>query len=463
MNKYIKTVCAALVLTSAAASAQQTYSGYFLENYTYRFQMNPAFDNKDGFFSIPLLGNMNIAMRGNLHVKDVIYPLDDQTVLFTNPEIPNSAINKFHNVNRLGTNFKMDLLSFGFKAFGGYNTVSIGARVNANTNVPKALFQFLKEGVENKTYDIRNFGIHTDAYAQIALNHSRNISQVPGLRVGGALKFYIGAGNVDAYFDRATLTLGENSWNAVTNGSIYSSVNGMKFKTKERKRYMPDQNGNDVYYDAFDGMDFEFKGLNGFGIGFDLGAEYKWNDFNFSLALLDLGFISWGKTQYASTNGDQTFESDRFIFNANDESDHSFKNEWNNVKDNLEELYQLEVMPELKSRTRALAATLNIGVEYEFPLYRPLHFGFLSSTVIQGRYTWSQARFSANVAPVKWLSATANFEASTYGCGFGWLLNFYTKGFNFFVGMDHTMGKLAKQFVPLNSNASLNFGINIPL
>ena len=49
-----------------------------------------------------------------------------------------------------------------------------------------------------------------------------------------------------------------------------------------------------------------------------------------------------------------------------------------------------------------------------------------------------------------------------YGVGFGWLLNLHTTGFNFFVGTDHTMGKLSKQFVPLNSNADLNIGINFP-
>ena len=53
-------------------------------------------------------------------------------------------------------------------------------------------------------------------------------------------------------------------------------------------------------------------------------------------------------------------------------------------------------------------------------------------------------------------------EVGTYGVGFGWLLNLHTTGFNFFVGMDHTMGKLSKQFVPLNSNADLNIGINFP-
>ena len=64
-----------LLLIAAAgietAVAQHTYSGYFLDGYTYRYEMNPAFGNKNGFVSMPCLGNMNIAMRGNLHVTDL--------------------------------------------------------------------------------------------------------------------------------------------------------------------------------------------------------------------------------------------------------------------------------------------------------------------------------------------------------------------------------------------------------
>ena len=45
--------------------------------------------------------------------------------------------------------------------------------------------------------------------------------------------------------------------------------------------------------------------------------------------------------------------------------------------------------------------------------------------------------------------------------GFGWLLNLHCPGFNFFAGMDHTIGKVTKQpYLPLNSNASFNLGMN---
>lgn len=208
-------------------------------------------------------------------------------------------------------------------------------------------------------------------------------------------------------------------------------------------------------------LDDGFK-PQGFGIGLDLGAEYKWNDFRFSAAVLDLGFINWGKTQWASTNGTQTIDTNAYTFNADDNAANSFDNEFDRLKDDLALLYQLDNNGEMTSRTRALAATINVGAQYEFPIYRKLHFGLLNSTNINGRYTWTQFRLSANVAPVKFFSADVNVVAGTYGLGFGWLLNIHPKGFNLFLGMDQMVGKLAKQGVPLNSNASFNLGINFP-
>lgn len=457
MNTKIKAAAAsaALILASASAGAQNTYSGYFLDNYTYRFQMNPAFGNDKNFVSFPAFGNLNLAMRGNLHLTDVVYNRGGKTVLFTNPEVGVSeAMDKFGDKNRLGVNIKEDILSAGFKAFGGYNTVSISAVANVNATLPKAFFSLAKEGVSNKTYDIKNMTGYADAYAQIALGHSRDIRQVPGLRVGATLKFLVGVGCVDFRFNRADLTLGQDSWTAVTNANIYASVGGLRFDTKVNDktghRYVSGANLDDGF------------GLNGFGMGLDLGAEYKWNDFRFSFAVLDLGFMNWGKTAWASTDGDQTIDTDSYIFNADDDADNSFSNEWDNLTDDLSRLYELNDKGQLSSRSRALAATLNFGVDYEFPIYRKLHFGLVNSTRINGPYTWTQFRVSADVNPLKWISASANMVMGTYGVGFGWLLNLHTTGINFFVGMDHTLGKLSKQGIPLNSNADLNIGINFP-
>lgn len=203
-------------------------------------------------------------------------------------------------------------------------------------------------------------------------------------------------------------------------------------------------------------------GPNGFGMAFDLGATYKWRDFNFSLGFLDLGWISYFDTKQASTNGMRNISTDKYIFNANEDAANSFESEWDRMSDDLADLYQLSDNGNIGTRNVTLGATMNVGVDYALPYYRRLHFGLLSSSRFQKDFTWTEVRVSANVCPVDCFSADANVAFGTFGASFGWLLNFNHKGFNIFLGMDHTLGKLAKQGIPLNSNGSLNFGMNIP-
>lgn len=333
--------------------------------------------------------------------------------------------------------------------------MSINARADVNAIVPKAFFSLAKEGISNKTYDIRDLRARAKRYAEVALNHSRDIKALPGLRVGAAMKFLVGVANMDAYFNEANLELGENEWIARTNADIYANIGGFQYEHKINKQGREYVSGMNLDGDGN-------IGPNGFGMAFDLGATYQWGDFNFSLAALDLGWISYSDTHFATTGGTQTVNTDAYTFNANDDASNSFSNEWKNLRNGLNDLYQLDDRGNIGSRSVGLGATLNVGVEYTLPVYRKLHFGLLSSTRFQGDYTWSEVRLSANVAPVKCFSADANVAAGTYGVGFGWLLNFHTTGFNLFLGMDHTLGKVTKQFAPLNSNASVNFGINFP-
>lgn len=443
----------AILTATTLASAQDTRSGYFLPDYTYRFQMNPAFENSRNFISMPALGNINVDMHGTLSVSDVIYNVNGQTTTFLNPGV--SAAEVMDNISdnsRIGTDVKLTLLAAGFKAFGGYNTIAINARVSADVRLPRSVFSLLKEGVSNTTYDISDLGARASAYAEIAFGHSHKINDQ--WRVGANFKLLLGGAFADARLNSARLTLGANDWHVVANGELESSIKGLRYET--------DVNEN-TGHRYVNGMDIDNTGLNGFGIAFDLGATYKpHRDWTISAALLDLGFISWSNNMVASTNGDQTFNTDRYSFNVNDDKPNSFDNEWEKIKDDISSIYELNDMGDTGSASRALAATMNIGVEYTLPVYRKLTFGLLNTTRIYGAYSWTDFRLSANVAPVKCFDASINMSAGTFGVGFGWLLNFHTKGFNMFLGMDHTMGDVTKQFVPLSSNASVNFGMNFP-
>lgn len=73
MNNTVKSIaCLALAATAVTASAQSR-SAYFLDNYAYNYQMNPALD-RDGSFDIsfPGLGNLNIGVNGNVGVKNFL-------------------------------------------------------------------------------------------------------------------------------------------------------------------------------------------------------------------------------------------------------------------------------------------------------------------------------------------------------------------------------------------------------
>lgn len=443
----------AIVGASLELSAQHTSSGYFIDNYTYRYQMNPAMDNEDNFVSLPVLGNFDVTAQGTIGLENLLYNVNGQTTTFMNPNVSASEfLGGLNDRNILGADLKLGVISAGFKGFGGYNTISVNARFNVETNIPKTLFSFLKEGVSNKSYDISDVGAHADAYMELSLGHSRKINDQ--LRVGGALKFLLGAGNVDAEFNEAKIVLREDYWTAVTDARIQSSIKGLSYTHGYNET---------TGHEYVDGMEIDGPGLNGFGMAVDLGAVYNpLPDWKFSLALLDFGFMNWNNNIEASTNGRKIVNTDSYSFNIDEDAENSFENELDIIKDDLSALYELEDNGNIGSRTKMLTATLNVGVEYTLPVYRKLKFGLLNSTRFQAPYTWTEFRLSANVAPVKAFSAGANVAVGTYGFSFGWLLNVKVPGFNMFLGMDHTPTRLAKQGIPLSSNASVNLGINFP-
>jgi hypothetical protein len=445
----------AAMLACAPILSAQNRSAYFVENYAYKYQMNPALTansnpDEQGFtFSFPALGNLNVGLMGNAGVDNFIYKINGKTTTFLHPDVTTDEfLNGLHDTNRIGASIREGIMDFGFKAFNGYNHVSLNAVANVNARVPKALLSFLKEDIANNSYQLGDVTGNINAYAELALNHSHQINSQ--LRVGGTVKFLFGIGNLDIDLTEANLTLGENGWTAATNGEIHTSMKNFNYKHKVNSRT------NHTYVN---GVDLDGAGLNGFGLAVDLGAVYTLNpDWEFSFALTDLGFISWKNDYLASTEGEQSFDLNDYSFDPND-----FDESWDVIGDNFSKIYELNDEGDQGSRSKSLYTTMNIGAKYTLPTYRKLNFGLLNTTRMAGKYSWTDFRLSANVAPVKCFSCGINLGVGTFGSSFGWIANVYTKGFNAYVGMDHTLGKLAKQGVPINSNAQFSFGINFPL
>lgn len=466
MKTYIIKGIILFLLLSAAQPffAQSLRSAYFLEATPYRHQLNPAFMGVRNYVAIPVLGNLNIGVQSNIGLSDFIYDYNDPNGKYDYTTFMNSSVSrdeflgKIHKKNRVDMNLSMPVISFGFHKFNGFNTMEINLRSNTSVNMPYALFDFMKSGLhraEGSHYQIKDFGIRTNNYVEMALGHSRKITEK--LTVGAKVKFLFGMANIEAKFDRMDIYLSQNKWEISANGSLNASFRGGSFKTKD-----PDAQGRV----EVDGLDFDSPGLGGFGLGVDLGATYDLLEgLQLSAAVLDLGFISWSNTLKGQNEGKPfLFEGFRDVAIDSDEDDDpdDLDNQFDDLLDDLEAMVKFYDQGKGGSRTTALAAVLNVGAQYTFPFYKRLTFGLLSSTHINGKYTWSEGRLSANIAPTGWFEASVNYGISNFGSSLGWMFHMHGNGFSFFLGTDHMLTKVNPQFIPINNlNMDVSMGMNI--
>lgn len=463
IKKYFMAVV--LLAMSTASMAQTLNSAYFTEGYKYRHTMNPAYGNDGGYCAIPALGNLNVKMQGNFGVGDVLFKSSDYGIVsgkklatFLHPNISvDAALSGLSTGNnRVIGDVNIPIVSFGFNSFGGYNTVELNARASFGASLPYEFFEFAKN-VGNKSYNIGDININAQSYVELAFGHSHQLTEK--LRVGGKFKLLFGVGRGDLKVENLTADLQEsNRWILSGKATADASIKGFTYKMEE-KEY--EQEGKGTYKRVKEAK-VDGAGLGGFGMAFDLGATYKINDdWKVSAALLDLGFIHWNTDARASNSG-EPFEFDGFHdVEIPKSSPNSFEKKTDEYKDQLADFVNLTEVSDEGGRTTGIGCTLNLGVEYNLPVYRQLTFGFLSSSRFRGPYSWTDARLSANWEATKWLDGGVNFSVNSFTTSMGWLLNIHPKGFNFFIGMDHILGKTTKEFIPMTSNASLAMGMNI--
>jgi hypothetical protein len=465
MKKNLRNILAVATLAlCGTASAQNLNSAYFLDGYAYGHQMNPAKDyDRKGYVSFPVLANMNFGMTGNLALTDVLKFNGDQLTTYLNPNIPmDEALSGFSANNKTAVDMRMDILGFGFHAWGGFNTFNISLRSNVGFAAPYGLFEATKE-MTNKDYDLSGIGLSATTWAEIGLGHSRKVADA--WRVGGKLKFLLAGARAMMNVSKAQLNLkAPDKWTLVADAEAEVSLKGFSWGEKEQKEY---SDGTPYEQINFDNVDVENAGPNGFGLAFDLGAEWDLEEqglldgMKVSASLLDLGFLSWNETQRAYNLGKEVVITGFNDIQVEGGPGVSAEDQADRYGDRFSSLVALQDAGAVKATT-ALGATLNIGVEYEMPFYNKLSVGLLSTTRIQGNYSWNEERISATVSPLKWLEFSANLGLGTRGTSFGWVANIHPKGFNLFVGMDHTFGKISKQGIPLGNNSGICFGINIP-
>ena len=466
MKKSLRYMAAALTMAAAIlpTSAQELRTSYFMETSNYRHQMNPAL--LDSPYVGLLFSNINIGMTGNIGAKQFIFDTNGlpgytgnyRYTTFMDPNVDaKTFLNKLHDKNRFDLYLNYNLFSVGFKAWGGVNLLELNLRSNTNLTLPKGLFEFAKTAGEKEHYEFGGLGMRTQNYMELALGHSRDINKQ--WRVGGKLKFLIGAAYADFTADNVTLDMTEDAWRIQSNAQVKASL--LKSDVIHED---PSKNSADGRPRVKELDNFGFS-LPGFGMALDLGVTYKpIENLTVSAAITDLGFISWKNTHHASSQGDYTFDgfNNIYIGSYKDQTE-DIDDQFDQIGDDLEEMFSV-YDDGTKTATQALAATLNVGAEYKLPAYDKLKFGFLYTSRIHGKYSWHQGMLNVGVRPVKWFECNVNGAVTSTGVTAGGMLSLKAPHFNFYIAADRFFSKMGKQGVPLNSsNGNITFGMTFPL
>lgn len=442
MKKIIAIFISLAVFAVCSVSAQ-TQTAYFMEGSTSRTQLNPAFAPTRGYVNIPVLGGIQFNTTGNLSLGSIFYPRNGSLVpLFDKNVSAHEALSGLRSKNVFATDARINLIGFG--AFRGdhksFWSFELNTRVEAETSIPYNLVEFVKTGAHQlNTGDI---AVSAQSYIEAAFGYSFQLTDK--IYFGARAKFLVGAGRARMSVDRLDVRLMEDVWSVDAQGSLETS--GL---------YMtPDVRENGTEYYGFDNMNMSYKGPAGYGFAVDLGATYDvLPELQVSLAVNDLGFISWSK---GTTSRGQMTKS------------HSFSGvdiidgEVSEVEFDFGELEFDKVDP--RSKTEMLRASINAGGEYKV-WRRKIGLGLLYNCRIWDTRAFHNITASVNFTPIEWFTFTGSYSfLNNRGHGVGFALNACPNWINFFVATDILLGEHTPQFLPVHaSSMNVTVGIGVPI
>lgn len=405
------------IVPARQATAQNLFSAYFMENATLRPSMNPALRTPKGYINVPVIGSTSVYVFSNsLNLESLLYPNPHGRGVVTfldNSVDAGHFLCKLHGDNKLDGDVKIGILGAGFWIGKGFWTIDLNLNASVDANLPKEFFRFAKlgSGTEGASYAMRDLSAYMDAMAELGVGYSYQIDK--RWTVGGRIKLLSGLARGNMHFSKFDIVMNGDQWEIDANGTLDISLPGVRYSTRDDS-------------DNIDLKSLQARGgrMIGFGMGFDLGGEYKVSKkFTLSAALVNLGFMSWPAANTVSGNNRSEYIFEGFnIVNGVDQN----KNNFDDLT-NFSDLVRFEVTPS-RHRTRRLAATVNIGAQYTLK-EKHLTFGILSSTFIRPSATITEITFVANYHPTEWFSGSLSYSVVQSGVhAFGIAVNFIRNG-----------------------------------
>ncbi len=429
---------------------QNLRTGYFLDGYTYKHKLNPAFGSDRGYFAIPVAGYTSVGIETSLALSSFLYPSGRGSLITFLDESINSEdfLKNFKPSNPLAANVDLALFSLGFNAGKSFNTLDVSLKADVRANLPGSFFAWAKEFEGN--LDLSQLSFNADSRMEIAYGHSRSIGHK--LRIGFKLKFLAGIAKGDYTMDKLTLDMSGETWHVTSKGNGHLVGPGIALETGS------DGNITGINMPT-DPSDITGRLMN-YGFAADLGASYDIFDWlTVSASVRDLGFIKWNDVYFLGS------DQERLDYEGmGAEGGMNLLQDFESIGEELLNFISPKMRSKEETFTDKLSLTSHIGVEARIPSYQNLSFGLLGTYRFDGPYSWWETRASINFAPFRWFSITGNYAHSTYGGSYGAALNFHPGSINLFVGVDSfkPLLNMTPQYIPIDSlNTNIALGLNI--
>lgn len=432
---------------AACTAWAQTPSAYFMEGSTFRSQLNPAFAPLRGYVNIPVLGGVQINGSGNLSVSKLLFPFDGRLVTLLDKNISAAqALSGLRDKNMLGIDGRINIIGFGAfrrdrKSFWSFD---LNTRVEAEVNLPYSLFDFFKNGQNRAT--IEDLGVSSHAYLEAAFSYSFPLTDK--IYLGARGKFLVGAARARVAIDRLDIALQENEWRVDGTGSF--DVTGVELEPQRRE-----SDGSEYY--SLDHLDASsVKMPAGYGFAVDLGVTYDViPDLQLSLAVNDLGFVSWGKSgrSLGRMSKSQSFSGVEIVDGEVSDVDFDFGE------------LEFDKVNVSKRKTDMLRTSINLGAEYELWRHK-IGLGLLYNVRVWDQRAFHNLTASVNFHPIRWFTLTGSYSVlNGQAHAMGLALNLCPNWINFFVATDMLVCKHTPQyFLPVKSTSmSVTLGIGVPI
>ena len=395
MRKYIFIL---LSMISLCLSAQNIHSGYHSNAFILNSNSNPAsFPEAKVVIGFPALSNFSLGLQSPLSFNELYEKGEDDSLRLNIPSVPSFLGEK----DALLLNARNQLFYLGFKVGKKKKVfVYLGDEINADVGLKLSgnLVDYLTHGNAqflNRQMNFNDERLNVSVYNSFYIGASSAITNK--LNIGTRIKLLNGIANV--YTESFNLGLYTDSTSIpIFQTSMLADINIMT-----------------------SGLSSSSDPLLNSGFAFDIGASYKYNkNFEFSLAINDIGSINWAEenNEFYTTEGEAEFVIDGLTESSS--TDDNLDAQLEEVLDSL--ATTMEPITTTGSYKTKLNSSVFLGVAYTLNKQHSFSLLFHNRANLDSRLNVINLGYQYQVTEsLQLLASYQNFNGlSNLGTGFVW-------------------------------------------